>query len=126
MATVQLLVVQGRPSGKRLLFPNGDYYIGRGAECQVRPDSEWVRGPNHLAGLSVRPFVEGLLLEAVRVRHGGETRGGTQEEGAGGRGGVGGRPGRRHGGDTFVKHGAFLVIAREVAGWAGRRRRLWE
>lgn len=42
MTTALLLVVQGRPPGKRLLFPDGDYYIGRGAECHVRPDSDWV------------------------------------------------------------------------------------
>src|SRR5947209_7580247 len=39
---VKLLVVQGRPAGKALVFPRGDYYFGRGAECQVRPESEWV------------------------------------------------------------------------------------
>jgi pSer/pThr/pTyr-binding forkhead associated (FHA) protein len=37
-----LLVIQGRPSGKKLVFPPGDYYFGRGEECHVRPDSEWV------------------------------------------------------------------------------------
>ncbi len=40
--TVKLLVVQGRPFGKTLLFPCGDYYFGRGPECHVRPESEWV------------------------------------------------------------------------------------
>src|SRR5438445_3372806 len=40
--TVKLLVVQGRPYGKSLLFPNGEYYFGRGPECHVRPESEWV------------------------------------------------------------------------------------
>jgi pSer/pThr/pTyr-binding forkhead associated (FHA) protein len=40
--TVKLLVVQGRPYGKTLLFPSGEYYFGRGPECQVRPESEWV------------------------------------------------------------------------------------
>jgi pSer/pThr/pTyr-binding forkhead associated (FHA) protein len=39
---VKLLVVQGRPAGKRLTFPNGEYYIGRGAECHIRSDSDWV------------------------------------------------------------------------------------
>src|SRR5438045_1832591 len=42
MATVQLVVVQGRPAGKSLRFPKGNYYIGRGAECHIRPDSDWV------------------------------------------------------------------------------------
>jgi pSer/pThr/pTyr-binding forkhead associated (FHA) protein len=40
--TVKLLVVQGRPYGKTLLFPSGEYFFGRGPECQVRPESEWV------------------------------------------------------------------------------------
>ncbi len=40
--TVKLLVIQGRPCGKNLLFPVGQYYFGRGPECQVRPESEWV------------------------------------------------------------------------------------
>ena len=39
---VKLVVVQGRPAGKSLVFPPGDYYFGRGAECHVRPNSEWV------------------------------------------------------------------------------------
>jgi predicted component of type VI protein secretion system len=34
--------VQVRPYGKTLLFPSGEYYFGRGPECQVRPESEWV------------------------------------------------------------------------------------
>jgi pSer/pThr/pTyr-binding forkhead associated (FHA) protein len=37
-----LSVVQGRPAGKSLIFPVGDYFIGRGAECHVRPDSDLV------------------------------------------------------------------------------------
>jgi pSer/pThr/pTyr-binding forkhead associated (FHA) protein len=39
---VKLLVVEGRPSGKALVFPDGVYYFGRGAECHIRPNSEWV------------------------------------------------------------------------------------
>ncbi len=218
MTIVQLLVVQGRPAGKRLHFPNGEYYIGRGAECQIRPDSEWVSrqhcllrvaddgaylrdlgsrngtlingeliqgerrladgdriqvgplafevrldavetagraaavdtapddaggprtpdaesgdgavgqagaagvtgwsvphgqevpfeqaGLQHLPGLLIRPFIEGLLLESGRLRQAGDR---TQEKGAGGRRGVVGRLGRRRGKEAFGKHGAFLV-----------------
>ncbi len=40
--TVKMRVVQGRPAGKTLVFAAGDYYFGRGAECHVRPNSEWV------------------------------------------------------------------------------------
>src|SRR5437879_4543872 len=39
---IELSVVQGRPSGKRLEFPPGDYLIGRGVECHVRPESDWM------------------------------------------------------------------------------------
>jgi pSer/pThr/pTyr-binding forkhead associated (FHA) protein len=38
----KLLVVQGKPAGKSLVFPRGEYYFGRGPECHVRPESEWV------------------------------------------------------------------------------------
>jgi pSer/pThr/pTyr-binding forkhead associated (FHA) protein len=40
--TVKLCVIQGRPAGKSLAFPTGEYYIGRGAECHIRPNSDWV------------------------------------------------------------------------------------
>jgi pSer/pThr/pTyr-binding forkhead associated (FHA) protein len=39
---VYLLVVQGRPEGKRLSFPRGQYLFGRGSECHIRPNSDWV------------------------------------------------------------------------------------
>jgi pSer/pThr/pTyr-binding forkhead associated (FHA) protein len=39
---VKMLVVQGRPAGKTLVFAAGEYYFGRGAECHIRPNSEWV------------------------------------------------------------------------------------
>jgi pSer/pThr/pTyr-binding forkhead associated (FHA) protein len=39
---VKLLVVQGRPSGKHFDFGRGEYYFGRGNECHVRPNSDWV------------------------------------------------------------------------------------
>jgi len=39
---VKLLVVQGKPQGKSLLFPRGEYVFGRGAECHIRPNSDWV------------------------------------------------------------------------------------
>jgi pSer/pThr/pTyr-binding forkhead associated (FHA) protein len=37
---VQLLVVQGRPRGKCLKFPPGEFVFGRGPECHVRPDPD--------------------------------------------------------------------------------------
>jgi pSer/pThr/pTyr-binding forkhead associated (FHA) protein len=39
---VQLVVVKGNPRGRTLTFGPGEYLFGRGAECHVRPDSEWV------------------------------------------------------------------------------------
>jgi len=39
---VKLLVIQGRPNGKLVRFGPGDYYLGRGPECQLRFNSDWV------------------------------------------------------------------------------------
>ena len=39
---VELLVVQGQPRGKALHFPPGEFLFGRGPECHVRPNSDWV------------------------------------------------------------------------------------
>src|SRR4051812_14896377 len=39
---VQLVVVKGNPRGRTLSFGPGDYLFGRGTECHVRPESEWV------------------------------------------------------------------------------------
>jgi pSer/pThr/pTyr-binding forkhead associated (FHA) protein len=39
---LKLLVVRGEPAGKALVFNPGDYYLGRGPECQVRLKSDWV------------------------------------------------------------------------------------
>jgi pSer/pThr/pTyr-binding forkhead associated (FHA) protein len=39
---VKLHVIHGQPAGKTLVFGPGDYYFGRGGECQVRFNSDWV------------------------------------------------------------------------------------
>jgi predicted component of type VI protein secretion system len=39
---VKFLVIQGRPLKKSLVFPLGSYVFGRGVECHIRPNSEWV------------------------------------------------------------------------------------
>ena len=39
---IRLRLVQGRPQGQQLFFNGGEYLFGRGAECHVRPNSEWV------------------------------------------------------------------------------------
>lgn len=39
---VELRVLQGQPAGKTLAFSVGDYILGRGPECHVRFNSDWV------------------------------------------------------------------------------------
>lgn len=39
---VQLVVIKGNPRGRTLSFGPGEYLVGRGPECHIRPDSEWV------------------------------------------------------------------------------------
>jgi len=40
--TVKLKVVQGKPHGSFLDFPEGEFVVGRGPECHVRPNSELI------------------------------------------------------------------------------------
>lgn len=73
---VKLLVVQGRPQGKSLLFPPGEYVFGRGSECHIRPNSDWVSRQHCLfrvtpdATASVRDLGSrnGTLVNGVRIR----------------------------------------------------------
>jgi pSer/pThr/pTyr-binding forkhead associated (FHA) protein len=39
---VLMLVVQGKQRGQTIRFPNGEFIFGRGLECHLRPNSEWV------------------------------------------------------------------------------------
>jgi pSer/pThr/pTyr-binding forkhead associated (FHA) protein len=39
---MKMRIVQGRPRGKYLCFPCGEFVFGRGPECHVRPNSPWV------------------------------------------------------------------------------------
>jgi pSer/pThr/pTyr-binding forkhead associated (FHA) protein len=76
MMNVKLLVVQGRPQGKSLLFPPGEYVFGRGTECHIRPDSDWVSRQHCLFRVtsddvaSVRDLGSrnGTLVNGVRIR----------------------------------------------------------
>jgi pSer/pThr/pTyr-binding forkhead associated (FHA) protein len=63
---VKMLVVQGRPAGKSLVFPLGDYYFGRGTECHVRPNSEWVSRQHCL----LRVTSHGAFLRDLGSRNG--------------------------------------------------------
>ena len=40
--SVKMKVVQGKPHGSVLDFPEGEFVVGRGPECHVRPNSEQV------------------------------------------------------------------------------------
>jgi pSer/pThr/pTyr-binding forkhead associated (FHA) protein len=57
---IELVVMRGDPVGKVLQFGPGDYYLGRGAECQVRLQSDWVSRQHCL--LRVRE-VESVLAD---------------------------------------------------------------
>jgi hypothetical protein len=39
---VQLLIVRGKPQGKSLSFPPGEFVFGCGAECHVRSNTAWI------------------------------------------------------------------------------------
>jgi pSer/pThr/pTyr-binding forkhead associated (FHA) protein len=39
---VKLVVVRGKPAGKTVEFPDGEFYFGRGKECHVRSNNEWI------------------------------------------------------------------------------------
>ncbi len=63
---VKMLVVQGRPAGKTLVFATGEYYFGRGAECHIRPNSEWVSRQHCL----LRVTAEEAFLRDLGSRNG--------------------------------------------------------
>src|SRR6201993_772373 len=63
---VKLLVVHGRPLGKALLFPSGEFVFGRGEECHVRPNSDWVSRQHCL----LRVAEDGVHLRDLGSRNG--------------------------------------------------------
>jgi pSer/pThr/pTyr-binding forkhead associated (FHA) protein len=63
---LKLLVVQGRPKGKHLHFPPGEYIFGRGAECHVRPKCDWVSRQHCL----LRVTAQGGFLRDLSSRNG--------------------------------------------------------
>jgi predicted component of type VI protein secretion system len=54
---IKLLVKQGRPAGKALHFGPGEYYLGRGEECHVRFNSDWVSRQHCLLAVRSREVV---------------------------------------------------------------------
>jgi pSer/pThr/pTyr-binding forkhead associated (FHA) protein len=63
---IKLIVIQGRPEGRALRFPPGQYYFGRGAECHIRPNSDWVSRQHCL----LRVTAEGAWLRDLGSRNG--------------------------------------------------------
>jgi len=63
---VKLVVIQGKPAGKTLQFPTGEFFMGRGPECQVRFNSDWV-SRQHCA---LRVTLEAAFLRYMGSRNG--------------------------------------------------------
>jgi pSer/pThr/pTyr-binding forkhead associated (FHA) protein len=74
---VKMMIVQGRPHGKFLSFPQGEFVFGRGPECHVRPNSPWV-SRQHCMLCVAEDHIEirdlgssnGTLVNGVRVLDG--------------------------------------------------------
>jgi pSer/pThr/pTyr-binding forkhead associated (FHA) protein len=73
--SVKMKVVQGKPHGSYLEFPEGEFVVGRGPECHVRPNSELISRQHCL--LRVRGSVivvrdlgstNGTLVNGKRLR----------------------------------------------------------
>lgn len=71
---MSLLVIRGQPQGKHLLFPRGEYLIGRGDECHIRPNSEWVSRQHCLLRVlektvSIQDLgsMNGTLVNGIRI-----------------------------------------------------------
>ncbi len=72
--TIRLRIVHGRPNGKQLFFDRGEYLFGRGVECHVRPNSEWVSRQHCILRVTpdaawIRDLAScsGTLVNGVRV-----------------------------------------------------------
>jgi pSer/pThr/pTyr-binding forkhead associated (FHA) protein len=71
---VRLRVVRGKPQGKCFSFPPGEFVIGRGSECHLRPNSSWVSRQHCMlrvtdVGASLRDLgsVNGTLVNGRRL-----------------------------------------------------------
>lgn len=62
----KLLVVQGKQQGLTMQLAHGEYIFGRGAECQIRPNSVWVSRQHCI----LRVTEKGVLLRDLGSRNG--------------------------------------------------------
>ncbi len=72
--SVKMKVVQGKPHGSYLDFPEGEFVVGRGPECHVRPNSELVSRQHCMLVIHGRAVVvrdlgstNGTLVNGQRV-----------------------------------------------------------
>src|ERR1700726_3444219 len=63
---VQMKVLQGKPHGHCLRFAKGEFIFGRGLECHIRPDSDWVSRQHCL----LRVADDGVYLRDLGSRNG--------------------------------------------------------
>ncbi len=82
---VQMRVLQGKPHDRCLHFAKGEFVFGRGPECHVRPNSDWVSRQHCLlrvedGGVSLRDLgssngtlVNGHLITEECQLHDGDT-----------------------------------------------------
>ncbi len=72
--SIKMKVVQGKPRGSYLDFPEGEFVVGRGPECHVRPNSELISRQHCLLVIHGRAVVvrdlgstNGTLVNGERV-----------------------------------------------------------
>jgi pSer/pThr/pTyr-binding forkhead associated (FHA) protein len=72
---VKLLVLHGRPQGKSFLFPPGEFIFGRGPECHIQPNSDWVSRQHCILRVTPETVIvrdlgsrNGTLVNGQRVR----------------------------------------------------------
>jgi pSer/pThr/pTyr-binding forkhead associated (FHA) protein len=72
--SVKMKVVHGKPHGSYLNFPEGEFVVGRGPECHVRPNSELISRQHcllrvHGQALHVRDLgsTNGTLVNGERL-----------------------------------------------------------
>jgi pSer/pThr/pTyr-binding forkhead associated (FHA) protein len=63
---VKLVVIRGKPAGKTVEFPAGEFYFGRGKECHVRSNNEWISRQHCL----LRVTSSGAYLRDLGSRNG--------------------------------------------------------